>query len=190
MSEQNLKLQDIERTQNAQTGDKGTVSGYGVLTLPANATGRLQMGKSGLTLTNIVENGNFSDGTAGWNINVGISSFTVSDNVATVLANAQFGLLSQSIPRVIGHVYLTISSLKATSNETSFQYAGRCHHLSKDDCAYSTSILLSGTGIRFGDTTKKCAVLKPGGTGPETGAGQRPSGCQRVGASSGLHDKI
>ena len=58
--ENDLAIADIRRDQNLanQSEAKITVSDYGIVALPKNATGNLKMKREGLTSTNLVVNGN------------------------------------------------------------------------------------------------------------------------------------
>lgn len=60
----------------------------------------------------IVQNGNF-ESTSGWTSTN--ASFSVADNVATILATAQYGGLTKGLRTVVGHKYLVVGSMKSTS---------------------------------------------------------------------------
>ena len=68
-TENDLAIADIRRDQTLanQSEAKISVSDYGIVALPKNATGNLKMKREGLTARNLVVNGDFSDGTTGWN---------------------------------------------------------------------------------------------------------------------------
>ena len=61
----------------------------------------------------LVQNGNFAS-TSNWTAAYG--SFTVSGNVATITATAQWGRISQNVSVLSGHKYLFGADLKGTTN--------------------------------------------------------------------------
>ena len=63
--------------------------------------------------TNLIKNGDFSDGTSYW---IGAETITVSDNEARFLAHVQYTGLVQPIPLVKGHTYYLKAMIKSTSS--------------------------------------------------------------------------
>jgi len=62
----------------------------------------------------LVQNGNFAS-TSNWNVNVGASTtFTANNNEATIVAQAQFGGIYQSINTIVNHKYLVSFEYKST----------------------------------------------------------------------------
>lgn len=65
----------------------------------------------------LIKNGNFVN-TQNWNdVNV---TFTVSDNIATVLKTAASGYILQAIPHVANHKYFKIATIKGTNGVTMY----------------------------------------------------------------------
>lgn len=65
----------------------------------------------------LIKNGNFVN-TQDWNdIN---ATFTVSDNIATVLKTAASGYILQAIPHIANHKYFKIATVKGTSEVTMY----------------------------------------------------------------------
>lgn len=90
LSETNLKVATIDKEVsdyrntiaqiNPNQEAKQSVTGYGTVSLPVNAAnGQISASVKGHTATNLIENGDFSSGTAGWNAYLG-SSLSASNN--------------------------------------------------------------------------------------------------------------
>jgi len=98
LSETNLRVAEIGKDLsdykavlsqlNPNQEAKQTVSDYGAVSLPVNAAnGHMDAVISGVTATNIIQNGNFANGTTGWTANSGTSN-SVSNNT---LSNTTLG---------------------------------------------------------------------------------------------------
>lgn len=67
-----------------------------------------------LVWNQLVNNGNFAS-TSNWNATSGVSSFTVSSNVATIVASAEYSRVQQNFTYVQGHKYLLSFDAKKNS---------------------------------------------------------------------------
>lgn len=65
------------------------------------------------TLTNLVSNGNFVNGTTGWAA-VGATGFTVASNIATFTATVQTGNINQNISIINGHKYYMCTTVMSS----------------------------------------------------------------------------
>lgn len=87
-----LRLTTAKRIENLETKAKAleglnpnqeakqTVTGYDIVSLPKSAAnGHMGVGLKGLTATNLIQNGNFADGTMGWS--AGASTITVKNHI-------------------------------------------------------------------------------------------------------------
>lgn len=78
----------------------------------------------GVTATNIVTNGNFSNGTTGWLISPGIGTFTVANDEASILTIAANGFLYQvpGTANIVGRKYYYRASVKSSSALVAFRF--------------------------------------------------------------------
>lgn len=98
------------------TGNVPTNASYWSLFAQAGSVNETQLNAKAdkLYATNLVTNGDFSNGTTGWSaLNAGIS---VASNVLTMLATAQNGRVSQTVTTVSGRKYYFRTTFKANSN--------------------------------------------------------------------------
>jgi hypothetical protein len=70
---------------------------------------------SDLVLNNKITNGDFSDGTTGWST-LRLDTFTTLSNVATFIANSQFGAI-RTASVTVGQIYYGRAIVKSTSNQ-------------------------------------------------------------------------
>ena len=120
-TENDLAIQSIRRDQTLanQSEAKITTSDYSIVALPKNATGNLKMKREGLTATNLVENGDFANGTSGFiNENFNITPLSYGYRFVTTLIGAD-NKFSQNISIITGHVYAYIIHFKNVSGTTS-----------------------------------------------------------------------
>lgn len=90
----------------------------------------------------LVENGNFADGTTGWDTyNVTIS---VSNNEAEVTLGNIYGGISQSPRYVVGHKYYYCSQVKTSEGERKIYISSNVNQISKSINATNTYHTLSG----------------------------------------------
>jgi len=85
--------------------DLAAVYGYGVSLTKVNK----------VPATNLLTNGDFSNGTAGWSTST-LASCTVSDNVAICLANSANDSINKTLSTVADHKYYFAARVKSTSN--------------------------------------------------------------------------
>ena len=100
-------------------GHTKQVSGYGCVDIPSNAKGQVSVTAKGLTATNIINNGNFANGTSGWQgTNATIS---VSNNIMQVVSDgsANMGWLVQNTSYSIfpSRKYFIKAKLRVTNND-------------------------------------------------------------------------
>ena len=127
----NLKISKVEKelsdykstmaTLNPNQEAKQTATGYGAVALPVNAVnGQVSdVSLKGLTATQLTQNGDFVNGTTGWQILAG-ESFTVVNGIAEYVANAQYGRLTHHANRfktVIGNRVYRYGLVKSNSNQ-------------------------------------------------------------------------
>jgi len=72
-----------------------------------------------VTATNLITNGDFSNGTSGWATST-LASCTVSGNVATCLANENNDSINRVLTSVVGHKYYFAAQVKALSSLIGF----------------------------------------------------------------------
>lgn len=133
-----LKTSQIEKTLkdyqatlagiNPNQEAKQSVSDYGIVSLPKNsANGQASVGLKGLTVTNLVQNGNFANGTTGWTS--GDSAYTLSSNnnelVATVNNLLDYADIRRSVNIVVSKKYYCVFWIKPQySNATYVRLGG------------------------------------------------------------------
>jgi len=95
--ENDLAIADIRRDQTLanQSEAKITTSDYGIVALPKNATGNLKMKKEGLTARNLVVNGDFSNGTTGWNVTYATGSVASQIYTLTGTGSSSSAIMSK-----------------------------------------------------------------------------------------------
>ena len=84
LARQGQDLASVKQTLQQGNGATLDFSGIGSEALDARATGRANPTVEGLTATNLVENGDFSDGTTGWNAASAWVSIDVVDNALEI----------------------------------------------------------------------------------------------------------
>ncbi len=104
-----------------------TVSDYGDVTLAKNSVGVGTVGVDGVTVENLIVNGDFSNGGNGWLGYYG--TFNIANNICTYTVGtpSSFARIEKvgAIPNFIsGHKYLTIHAIKAPINTTTTVYLG------------------------------------------------------------------
>ena len=113
-------FKEVIQQVNVNQEAKQKVSGYGIISLPKNAAnGQVSVTLKGLTATNIINNGNFANGTSGWRgINATIN---VSNNIMQVApdGSAHIGWLVQdtSYPIFPSRKYFIKAKLRVTNND-------------------------------------------------------------------------
>lgn len=87
----NARLEEIEQDVNKPVySDTITIEG-GIGSIPSNAEGQVSGVKiQGLTATNIIENGNFLDGTSGWGVHDNSTTLSVSNNTLIATGTGNF----------------------------------------------------------------------------------------------------
>ncbi len=90
-----LDIQDLQRNLllENQSEAKASVSDYGIVTLPKNATGNLKMKREGLTAINCVSNSNFESGLKGSKIDESGSVSTYTLNTTSPISGTKDGRL-------------------------------------------------------------------------------------------------
>jgi len=87
LARQGQDLASVKQTLQQGNGATLDFSGIGSVTLDARATGRANPTVEGLTARNLVKNGDFSQGTTGWNtIN---ASYSLSSNILSIIGNGE-----------------------------------------------------------------------------------------------------
>ena len=94
---------------------KQSVSGYGILSLPKNAAnGQVSAILKGLTVTNLIKNGNFANGFSNW-LTPDLVSYSIEGNAAKFLADNRFDALIQVFSKdqiIDGHIYYAFGEIK------------------------------------------------------------------------------
>ena len=81
----------------------------------------------GLIVKNLVQNGDFSDGTNGWTI-AGMGSLSVENDTLKILVSAQNSYSRQIVQAIIGNKYYGCLKLKSTSNLVRFTMGNSIYH--------------------------------------------------------------
>lgn len=97
--------------------------------IPSTAKrGKLNTKLKGTTAENIVKNGNFADGTTGWSTSGTVSTFTVANKEATILAGTQHGSVYNLLKTKAGNKYYARADAKATSSQILFGFNSKVNH--------------------------------------------------------------
>jgi hypothetical protein len=99
--------------------------------------GQMNVTVKGNTLKNIVNNGNFANGTTGWTLD-GSATATVANNICTVTTAAQWDGIRQSFPSlVVGHKYYITMTIKTALSGVYCGFHDREQYLSAGTTVFS-----------------------------------------------------
>ena len=112
-----------------------------------------------LYLDNLVDNGDFSNGTTGWETAPAATTLTISSGVATLSRNDNYGDAKQYIKTEVGKTYRLTYTVTAVSNSYAVDFGSAQH----------TSNAITGTRVLYHTATSDSTLLKFGILNSSTG---------------------
>ena len=127
--EKKLLMDEIDSLKKASIENSNapylTVSDYGDVVLAKNSVGVGTAGIDGVTVTNLVTNGDFSDDTTGWTLSPSNEYTNIAGGVVSFKATQQYGAVYQGKSVVQNHVYYLGARMKCdAANAAHLNIAG------------------------------------------------------------------
>jgi hypothetical protein len=118
LARQGQDLASVKQTLQQGNGATLDFSDIGIVPLDARATGRANPTVEGLTATNLVTNGDFSDGITGW-IEYSADSLSIAGDYIKCLLKSNSSSIGQTIVPVAGNKYFIACIAKMESSAVS-----------------------------------------------------------------------